>query len=281
MSTIRCRDASLVTGEHTLIMGILNVTPDSFSDGGENFRAGDAVRRALQMVQEGADIIDIGGESTRPGYTPVSPDEEIRRIVPVISAVREVSDAVISVDTYKASVAREALQAGAHIINDIYGLMYDPGMGETIAEFGAGAILMFNSRRNGMTGSESITDRALRELTGSIGRAKASGIPDECLVTDPGGGFTPSRDDDLQLMEDIGRFSFGGRYPILLGCSRKRVAASLLSYDSAPQERDNISIGLALGCVARGADILRVHNVKATREVLDGYERVIGDAKDM
>ncbi|MBO4636179.1 MAG: dihydropteroate synthase [Clostridiales bacterium] len=281
MSIIKCRDKRLDTDEHTLIMGILNVTPDSFSDGGKNFRSSDAVRRALEMVQEGADIIDIGGESTRPGYTPVSPDEEIRRIVPVIEAVSEISDAVISVDTYKASVAEEALKAGAHIINDIYGLLYDPLMAETVVRYDAGVVLMFNTRRNGMTGSEDIVTRAIREVTGSIETAKAAGISEEYIITDPGVGFTPSRDDDLRLMENIDRFSFGKRFPVLLGCSRKRVAASLLAHESVPEERDNISIGLALGGVAKGASILRVHNVKATKEVLDGYERIVRNEKNL
>lgn len=144
---IICREKEIVIGERTLIMGVLNVTPDSFSDGGRYYSIEAAVKRAEQIAQQGADIIDIGGESTRPGYVPISEQEEIERIIPVIEAVCQTVDLPISVDTYKSAVAKEALKAGAHIINDIWGLKKDPEMGKVVADTGAAVVLMHNREK--------------------------------------------------------------------------------------------------------------------------------------
>jgi len=272
---ISCRGRHLNTSNGTLLMGILNVTPDSFSDGGRNFRTSDALFAAEKMVRDGADIIDVGGESTRPGYKEISVDEELSRIIPVIKGITENLDVTVSVDTYKSEVASGALDAGCHIINDIYGLQYDPGMASVVAGNGAAAVLMFNCRRNGECLRENIIDRALRELSGSVDRAVAAGIPEESLILDPGIGFGTSRSQDIELISSIGRLSFGGRFPMLLACSRKRVTADLAGRDTIPEERDDVSIGLGLAGVSKGASMLRVHNVRAAKDVLLGYEAAL------
>ncbi|MBR6484730.1 MAG: dihydropteroate synthase [Clostridiales bacterium] len=273
---ISCRGRSLDTSNGTLLMGILNVTPDSFSDGGRNFRTSDALFAAEKMVRDGADVIDVGGESTRPGYTEISVDEELSRIIPVIKGITENLDVTVSVDTYKSEVAQGALDAGCHIINDIYGLQYDPNMASVVANNEAAAVLMFNCRRNGECLRENIIDRALRELSGSVDRAVAAGIPEDALILDPGIGFGTSRSQDIELIASLDRLSFGGRFPVLLACSRKRVAADIAGRDTMPEERDDISIGLGLAGVSKGASMLRVHNVRAAKDVLLGYETALG-----
>ena len=273
---ISCRGKRLEYGHRTLIMGILNVTPDSFSDGGKNRKLSDALFAAERMIREGADIIDVGGESTRPGYTMISVDEELERIAPVIERIEDAFDTVISVDTYKADVAEGALRAGAHIVNDIYGFMYDPKMAEKASEYDAAAVLMFNCRRNGECLNEDITGRAIRELSGSIERARAAGMEDDRLIVDPGIGFGTSRAQDIELIRSLDRISMSGRFPVLLAASRKRVAADILDYDTTPEERDAVTMGIGLAGVNNGASILRVHNVKMTYESLKGYESTIG-----
>ena len=147
--SVKCRDKILTFGKETVCMGILNVTPDSFSDGGRNYKFTDAMMNVKSMIEDGAKVIDVGGESTRPGYTEISVDEELSRIVPVVKAIRDNFDVIISIDTYKSKVAEGALEAGCHIINDIYGFMYDPNMASVVKKYDAAAILMFNCRRNG------------------------------------------------------------------------------------------------------------------------------------
>ncbi len=274
--TLDLRGKKIEYGHRTLIMGILNVTPDSFSDGGKNYKLSDALFAAEKLIRDGADIIDVGGESTRPGYTMISVDEELERIVPVIEAINDAFDTIISADTYKADVAEGALKAGAHVINDIYGFMYDPNMASKVAAYNAAAVLMFNCRRNGECLNESITGRAIRELSGSVERAKNAGIKDDSIILDPGVGFGTSRAQDLELIRDMNRLSMSGRYPVLLGASRKRITADVLDYDTVPYERDYVTGGIHLAGVMCGASILRVHNVKAAYEGLKGFESVIG-----
>ncbi|MBR2295012.1 MAG: dihydropteroate synthase [Clostridiales bacterium] len=271
---LKARDRKLDLSSGCRIMGILNVTPDSFSDGGKNLQTTKALASCREMIEQGADIIDVGGESTRPGYIPVDVDEETRRILPVISGISESLDTIISVDTYKSEVAGKALENGCHMVNDIYGLMYDPNMASVIREYDAAVVLMFNCRRNGECIRESITERAIRELSGSIDRAVKAGIPEDHIVLDPGVGFGTSRSQDAELLASAGRLSFGGRFPVLTACSRKRIAADLLSRQTIPEERDEVSIGIALKSVSLGSRILRVHNVRATRDALTGFEGI-------
>lgn len=273
MTIIKCRDRELVFGRRTLCMGILNVTPDSFSDGGKNFGLSSAVTNALQMVDDGADVIDIGGESTRPGYTEISCQEEIDRIVPVIETLRRESDVIISVDTYKSEVAKAALKAGAHIINDITGFMADANMAPVVKEYEAGAILMFNARTKGESEGE-ITGRAMNELLESIDIAHRAGITDDYLILDPGIGFGTTREQETELIHNLKRLSFDGRYPVLLALSRKRLAGEILMRPTLPDERDSVSIGLGLAGVFNGAGMLRVHNVKDTVDALRGFDRL-------
>jgi len=273
--SVKCRDKVLTFGKETVCMGILNVTPDSFSDGGRNYKFTDAMMNVKAMIEDGAKVIDVGGESTRPGYTEISVDEELSRIVPVVKAIRDNFDVVISIDTYKSGVAEGALEAGCHIINDIYGFMYDPNMASVVKKYDAAAILMFNCRRNGECLKEDIIDRAVRELDGSIRRAHEAGIEDDRLILDPGVGFGTSRAQDIELTRRINELSFDGKYPMLIACSRKRTPSVLLPRETAPDQRDPVSIGMALAGVACGASMVRVHNVKDTFDALCGFDKTI------
>lgn len=269
----KCRDRSLNIRDRILIMGILNVTPDSFSDGGLYTSPDEALYHATQMDSEGADIIDVGGESTRPGAEPVSTSEELARVVPVIKAIRSRSDIVISVDTYKSEVAEAALAAGADIINDITGLQKDSAMADVIAKYGAGVIVMYNSRLEG--GIENKPDCDVRKsaldfLTRSIELAHRAGISDDRIMTDPGIGFGTSRQQDLVLTSILDDIGFGGRYPVCYGASRKRIAKVLMQQSETQQNIDSVSIGLALAGAMAGASVVRVHEVRATDAALNG-----------
>ena len=273
--TYYCRDRKLIYGKRTLCMGILNVTPDSFSDGGINSSLDSAMATVEEMVNAGVDIIDVGGESTRPGYTTISDEEELSRIVPVISAIRSRFDVIISVDTYKSAVAKGALEAGAHIINDITGLMGDENMASVVADSKAGVILMFNARTNGEM-NQDIVERAIAELTVSIDKAHEAGIADEYIMTDPGIGFGTTREQDMALVKNVGKLSFG-KYPVLLAGSRKRLVAELMERQSTPAERDPASIALALAGISYGANAIRVHNVKDSVDAFRCYDRLMGE----
>ena len=269
VGTYKARDKELVIGRRTLVMGIVNVTPDSFSDGGDFFDTERAVEHALELSAQGADVIDIGGESTRPGYEPVSDDEEINRVVPVIRELKERSDVIISCDTSKSKVARAALDAGCHIINDVKALE-DPDMAGVIAEYSAGAVLMYNRRidknkDNGMNTSY----QAIEFIKERIKLALDAGIKEDHIMTDPGIGFGTTRLEDLALTASILQLGLNGRFPVLYGVSRKRVA-KMLSPDGSGI--DNISIGLALAGVSSGCAMVRVHNVKDTAQALKGYD---------
>lgn len=270
-----CRDRSIEFGDRTKVMGILNVTPDSFSDGGRNFKLSDAMFSVERMINEGAAVIDVGGESTRPGYSEISVDEELSRIVPVIEAISASFDVVISVDTYKSRVADGALEAGAHVINDIYGFLYDPHMADVVKRYDAGAILMFNCRRNGECINDDIVERAIREISASINKALDAGIPEQSIMVDPGIGFGTSRQQDIDLIRAMDKISGYGKYPMLLACSRKRTAAALLERETTPDQRDPVSIGMVLAGSSLGANMVRSHNVGDTCDALAGYEGII------
>jgi len=247
---------SLELGHRTLVMGILNITPDSFSDGGSYMDVDAAVERARRMAEEGADLIDIGGESTRPGHEPVSAEEEIRRIVPVIQAVREQVKLPISVDTYKPETARAALEAGAHILNDIWGFKQDPQMAAVAADYGCPVILMHNRRERDYL--DFVPD-VLADLQGSLDRAKAAGVAPENVWLDPGIGFAKDYDENLELMGHLDKIVALG-YPVLLATSRKlfiRTVLGLPASDVVEGTNATTSIGILQGC-----QMVRVHDVK-------------------
>lgn len=255
--TYPCGGTTLKLGERTLIMGILNVTPDSFSDGGKYNDPERAVRHALQMIADGADLIDLGGESTRPGHQPVSEQEELERVVPVVEALhREAPHIPISVDTYKSRVAREALKAGAHIINDVWGFKADPQMAAVAAEFGCPAILMHN--RDNRNYADLLRDVA-DDLLESVTLARAAGVKEERIILDPGIGFAKDYNENLLVMRNLDRLMDLG-YPLLLGTSRKkfiRTALDLPTEEVVFGTAATVALGIAQGC-----QIVRVHDVK-------------------
>ncbi len=241
---------------HTYVCGILNVTPDSFSDGSRFYDLDDALRHAEEMIRDGADVIDVGGESTRPGYTPVSDDEEISRIVPVIEGIRERFDVPVSLDTYKSSVASAGIEAGANLINDIWGLRQDPDMVRVVAEAGIPICLMHN-RQDGRY-SNFMTD-VISELNESVQLAIEGGIPQGSIMLDPGVGFAKSYEQNLEVIAGLDRICSLG-YPVMLGVSRKSVIGLTLGLDTDQRMEGTLSC-CAWGML-HGASFLRVHDVR-------------------
>lgn len=244
-------------GLRTRIMGIVNVTPDSFYDGGRNDSPASAAQRARQMEAEGADWLDLGAESSRPGFTPISEDEELRRLLPALEAVRAVSRLPISVDTTKASVARRALAAGATWVNDIWGLQGDPKMAEIVAEAGASVVIMHNQRDNVYEGD--MIAAIMRFLETSVEIANRAGVSRERIVLDPGIGFGKKPPQNLEVLRALGEFRRLG-FPLLLGASRKSVIGYVL--DLPVEERLEGSLATTVAAVAAGFDAVRVHDVR-------------------
>lgn len=251
----------LFLGQRTLIMGILNVTPDSFSDGGRYGAVDAAVRHAMEMAAEGADIIDIGGESTRPGHDPVPLEEELRRVIPVIQAVREAVKLPISIDTYKSETATAALEAGAHIVNDVWGFKRDARMAAVAAEYGCPAILMHNRER--LDYDDMVPD-VIADLRASIARARSAGVAEENIWLDPGIGFAKGYDGDLAMMGRLDEIAKLG-YPVLLGTSRKSFIRRTLEVEVG-DTLEGTAATQALG-IAQGCQILRVHDVRQMKRV--------------
>jgi dihydropteroate synthase len=270
-------------GTRTLVMGVLNVTPDSFSDGGAYFDLESAAAHAEQMFEEGADILDIGGESSRPGAVSVSVQEEIRRVVPVIAEVVKRTGRVISVDTAKSEVAEAAIGAGAEIINDISGLRFDPKIGEIAARSGAGLVLMhsqgtFATMHTVAPGTD-IIEEITAGLANSVMEAERTGVATEAIAVDPGIGFGKSLDQNLRIIAElshlIGRFS---RFPMLVGTSRKRFIGRILG-NVGTDERLHGTMATVTAAVLNGAHIVRVHDVKAavqTVKVADEIRKYSG-----
>ena|GEM_PF-65452 len=261
-----CRDRVLPIGRRTAVMGVLNVTPDSFSDGGLHLDPEAAVARARQMVTEGVDIIDVGGESTRPGARPVPAAEELERVLPVIERLAGEVVAPLSIDTYKADVAERALAAGAHLINDVSGLRFDPGIADVAAAHDAPLVLMHmrgtpQDMQLNPTYDDVVAD-ILDFLDGAIARAVQAGVPRDQLLVDPGIGFGKTLDHNLELLRELAAFGLTG-CPVLLGPSRKSFIGRLL--DLPPVERvEGTLAAVALG-VQAGAAVVRVHDVEAAR----------------
>jgi dihydropteroate synthase len=250
------------------IMGVLNVTPDSFSDGGRYQGPEAALRRALEMVREGADLIDIGGESTRPGAPAVSAEEELERVVPVVELLQRELDLPLSIDTSKASVARGAIAAGAHFINDISGLTFDPEIASVAAASGAGLFLMHTpGRPEQMQRQTRYTDllgEVMAFLARSLARAEAAGVASSKLAVDPGIGFGKDAAGNLLLLQRLRELQSLGR-PVLLGTSRKSFIGKVLGQADPGERLFGTLATVALG-VERGAQIFRVHDVRAARE---------------
>lgn len=259
---LECRKGPLVFGERTLVMGILNVTPDSFSDGGNFNHVDVAVEHARKMVEAGADIIDIGGESTRPGAQEVSKEEELARILPIIKAISDEINVLISVDTYKAEVARKALEAGASIINDVWGFQREPDIAKVAAEYECPVILMHNQQG---TEYEDLMGDIFSFLKKSIEIAQNAGVAPEKIILDPGIGFGKDLDQNLEVMHRLEEFNTLGK-PVLLGTSRKSLIGKTL--DLPVNERvEGTAATVTLG-IAKGVDIVRVHDVKEMGRVV-------------
>lgn len=251
------------------LMGIVNATPDSFSDGGSFLEPAAAVDRALLLVGEGAQIIDIGGESTRPGAQPVGVDEELRRVVPIVERLARQSDVLISIDTTKSLVARAALDAGAHIVNDISGLLFDSQMPHVCAATGAGVICM-HIRGTPQTMQddphyENVVEEVRRFLETRLIELERQGISPRQVATDPGIGFGKTAEHNLELLGNIGRLRTLGR-PVCIGHSRKRFLKKLLG--RPVDERLFATVGVAVAVALQGARIIRVHDVAATRDAI-------------
>ena len=269
--------SELVWGKRTYIMGVLNLTDDSFSgDGlftgtGKNYIE-TAIGQARQFIDAGVDILDIGGESTRPGANPLGVEEEMERVIPVVSAIAAEFDTLISVDTYKAAVAKAALNSGANLVNDVWGLKADPEMSNVVARSNAPVILMHNrsswahaqikenlgGRYVGMEYEDLMQD-VRRELLESISLAQSAGVPDENIILDPGIGFGKTVEQNLELIDRLSEFQSLG-YPILLGPSRKSFIGFTL--DLPPNQRLEGTAAVVVVSITRGADIVRVHDVE-------------------
>lgn len=257
------------TGGHTYVMGILNVTPDSFSDGGKWNDRDRALKHVEEMVEQGADLIDVGGESTRPGYTPVTEEEEIERTAPVIQAVKARFDVPVSLDTWKSKVARAGIQAGADLINDIWGLKRDGKMAEVIAESALPCCLMHN-RENG--DYRDFMQDVAADLAETLRLANKAGIRDDRIILDPGVGFAKSREQNLEIINSLEELKVFG-YPILLGCSRKSVIGLTLNLPA--EERLEGTLATTVIGVMKGCMFVRVHDVRENVRAVRMTEAVL------
>ncbi len=265
----RVGSRALKTGDFPLLMGIVNVTPDSFSDGGQFAERKAAMNHALRLAEDGADILDIGGESTRPGSKPVSQDEELRRVVSVIELLRPRTDRLISIDTTKSEVARCALNAGADIVNDISGLTFDAAMPAVCAASDCGVICMHIRGTPQTMQADPQYDDVLVDvsafLASRLDALEAAGISRDRIATDPVIGFGKTAQHNVDLLSHIADFRSLGR-PVLIGHSRKRFLAKVLG--RSVEERMFGTIGVAISVAAQGADMIRVHDVRETRDAL-------------
>jgi dihydropteroate synthase len=261
---------TLVLGARTLVMGIVNVTPDSFADGGRHFDPDVAIAAALEMARLGADLIDVGGESTRPGAEPLAPDEELRRVMPVLEGLRGTLEIPISIDTYRAETAEWALDLGASIVNDVSALAFDSALAPVIARRRAAVVLMHTrGRSNDMYARATygrVMDDVAGELSARVSVAVSAGIPAERIIVDPGIGFAKRAEQSLEAIVDLPRLSVLGR-PILCGPSRKSFLKVALG-DVPPDAREWGTAAAVTAAVLGGAHIIRAHHVAAARDVV-------------
>ncbi|MEX0985607.1 MAG: dihydropteroate synthase [Actinomycetota bacterium] len=274
----RCRGRTFVLGSRTLVMGVVNVTPDSFSDGGRSAERETAVAHAATLADEGADIVDIGGESTRPGAAPVPVDEELSRVIPVIEGVRSArSDVLISIDTRRAVVAAAALHAGAAIVNDVTAGR-DEGMFRAVADAQAGMILMHMLGEPATMQDDPRYDDVVAEvhehLRERLEAAIFAGVAQACLAVDPGIGFGKDGEHNLALLRALPSLANLGA-AVVVGASRKRFLGALTGVDD-PADRLEASIAAAAWCAANGADVVRVHDVRATVRALAVTDAIAG-----
>ncbi|MGE7186887.1 dihydropteroate synthase [Peribacillus sp. NPDC006672] len=270
VSKITCGSFDLDYSKKTLIMGILNVTPDSFSDGGKYNRVDAALKHAEQMVNDGADILDVGGESTRPNYERISDEEEIERVAPIIEAITRNIEIPISVDTYKSRVAEEAVKAGAHILNDIWGGKADSLMAKVAAEYKVPIILMHN--RDNMGYGHFVRD-VLQDLFESIMLVKDAGVKDENIILDPGIGFAKDLKFNLEMMRNLDKLVSLG-YPVLLATSRKSMIGHVL--DLPPSERMEGTAATICHGIQQGCQMVRVHDVKEMARTAKMMDALLG-----
>lgn len=243
-------------GKRTYIMGILNFTPDSFSDGGKFNNIDIAVKHVKKMIDDGADIIDIGGESTRPKHTPVGEEEEINRVIPIIKAVREKFDIPISIDTYKAKVAEKAIEAGANLINDVWGFKKEKDMAKVAAKYNVPCCLMHNRNDNNYN---NLMEDILEDLKESIKIARDAGVKDENIILDPGIGFAKTYEQNLEVMNNLEALKELG-YPILLGTSRKSMIGLALNLPTEQRVEGTVATTV-IGIMKDACDFVRVHDV--------------------
>ncbi len=267
--SIRCRKKTYTLGKRTLLMGVLNVTPDSFSDGGLFFDKEKAIAHGLRMVEEGADFIDIGGESTRPGSKPIELEEELRRVIPVVESLSREVDVPISIDTFKSTVAERAIEAGAEIINDISGLHFDPDLGKVAVKEDVPLILM-HTRGTPETMQkdvhyDSLFSEILQYLKESIQRAESAGLEPQQIIIDPGIGFGKTLEDNLLIIKNLSEFRILGK-PILLGTSRKSFIGKILNAEVNDRLEGTLS-SIAI-CALNGAHIIRCHDVLQAKKAI-------------
>ncbi|MBN7771768.1 dihydropteroate synthase [Clostridium aminobutyricum] len=257
-------------GERTLVMGILNLTPDSFSDGGDFVSVDRAVEHAVKMLSEGADMIDIGGESSRPGHVRINAEEELRRVIPVIKRLKEETDAILSIDTIRAEVAEEAVKNGVHIINDIWGFQEDKGLALVAAKYGTPVVLMHNKQDSQYEGD--MIEEIKEFLMESVRIAKEAGVKEELIILDPGLGFGKTAEQNLVVMSRLKEIKDLG-YPVLLGASRKSMIGKIL--DVPPKDRDEGTIATSVLGIVQGVDIVRVHNVLANARAVKVTDAIV------
>ncbi len=275
--TLSWSDFSLCLGRKTHIMGVLNVTPDSFSDGGRYLEIDQAVEHALEMAREGADIIDVGGESTRPYSRQISAEEELDRVIPVIETITKELSIPVSIDTYKSAVARECLKAGASMVNDISALRFDPRMAPVVAQAGVPLILMHmkgtprNMQENPVY--DDVVSEILTFLRHAVDQATGAGVRDDLIIIDPGIGFGKTSEHNLEIIRNLTRFASLGK-PVLLGTSNKAFIGHLL--DKKPHQRDTGTMATIAAGVMNGAHIVRVHNVQKAVETVKIIDAIRG-----
>ncbi len=260
-------------GKRTYIMGILNVTPDSFSDGGKFNNIDKAIEHAKEMISMGADIIDIGGESTRPNHTAVEAEEEIRRVIPVIEALKSEIEVPISVDTYKAKVAEEAIKKGAALINDVWGFKKDADMAKVAAKYNVACCLMHNRQEANYA---SLIEDILKDLQESISIALSAGVSKENVILDPGIGFAKSYEENLETMNKLESIKSLG-YPVLLGTSRKSMIGNALNLPSS--ERVEGTVATTVIGIMKGCDFVRVHDIKENKRAAVMTDAIIRGGK--
>ena len=270
IETIEIGNREFDVKNHTYVMGILNVTPDSFSDGGKYDQLDRALFHAQEMIDDGADIIDVGGESTRPGYTMISDEEEIERTVPVVEALKERFDIPISIDTYKSKVAKANIKAGADLVNDIWGMKYDKDMAKLVADTKVACCLMHNRDE---ASYKHIMKEMIKDIKESVKIAKEAGVKNKRIILDPGVGFGKTYDNNLEAIRCLKDLEELG-YPVLLGTSRKSVIG--LSLDLPSDQRMEGTLATTVMGVMQGVAFVRVHDVKENKRAIMMTEAVLG-----